>query len=75
MTLVICICTYNRNPSLVKCLKSINNLSDLLNKFEEFKNLTEDELNKKKLFAKKQIKKFTQFAHFKSLKNIINLNE
>ena len=52
-----------------------NNLSDLLNKFEEFKNLTEDELNKKKLFAKKQIKKFTQFAHFKSLQNIINLNE
>ena len=52
-----------------------NNLSDLLNKFDEFKNLTVDELNKKKLFAKKQIKKFTQFAHFKSLKNIINLNE
>ncbi len=26
MKLVICICTYNRNPSLVKCLKSINNL-------------------------------------------------
>jgi glycosyltransferase involved in cell wall biosynthesis len=52
-----------------------NNLSDLLNKFDEFKNLTEDELNKKKLFAKKQIKKFTQFAHFKLLKNIINLNE
>ena len=52
-----------------------NNLSDLLNKFDEFKNSTEDELNKKKLFAKKQIKKFTQFAHFKSLRNIINLNE
>ena len=52
-----------------------NNLSDLLNKFDEFKNSTEDELNKKKLFAKKQIKMFTQFAHFKSLKNIINLNE
>ena len=52
-----------------------NNLSDLLNKFDEFKNLTEDELNKKKLFAKKQIKIFTQFAHFKSLRNIINLNE
>ena len=52
-----------------------NSLSDLLNKFDEFKNLTEAELNKKKLFAKKQIKKFTQFAHFKSLKNIINLNE
>ena len=30
MTLVICICTYNRNPSLVKCLKSINDL--LVNK-------------------------------------------
>ena len=52
-----------------------NNLSDLLNKFDEFKNSTEDELNKKKLFAKKQIKIFTQFAHFKSLRNIINLNE
>ena len=52
-----------------------NSLSDLLNKFNEFKNLTEAELNKKKLFAKKQTKKFTQFAHFKSLKNIINLNE
>ena len=52
-----------------------NNLSDLLNKFDEFKNSTEDELNKKKLFAKKQIKMFTQFAHFKSLRNIINLNE
>jgi glycosyltransferase involved in cell wall biosynthesis len=52
-----------------------NSLSDLLNKFDEFKKLNEAELNKKKLFAKKQIKKFTQFAHFKSLKNIINLNE
>ena len=52
-----------------------NNLSELLNKFDEFKNLTEEELNKKKIFAKKQIKMFTQFAHFQSLKNIINLNE
>ena len=52
-----------------------NNLSDLLNKFDEFKNSTADELNKKKLFAKKKIKIFTQFAHFKSLRNIINLNE
>ena len=52
-----------------------NNLSELLNKFDEFKNLTEEELNKKKIFAKKQIKIFTQFAHFQSLKNIINLNE
>ena len=45
-----------------------NNLTDLLNKFDEFKSLTENELNKKKLFAKKQIKIFSQFAHFKSLK-------
>ena len=52
-----------------------NNLSELLNKFDEFKNLTKEELNKKKIFAKKQIKIFTQFAHFQSLKNIINLNE
>ena len=51
-----------------------NNLSDLLNKFDEFKRLDEDELNKKKLFAKKEVKMFTQFAHFKSLKNIIDLN-
>ena len=43
-------------------------------KFDEFKNLSKDELNKKKLFAKKQIKMFTQFAHFNSLKKIINLN-
>ena len=26
MKLVICICTYNRNSSLFRCLKSINNL-------------------------------------------------
>ena len=52
-----------------------NNLSDLLTKFDEFKNLTENELYKKKLLAKKQVKIFTQFAHFKSLENIINLNE
>ena len=31
MTLVICVCTYNRNLSLVKCLKSINNLFVVLN--------------------------------------------
>ncbi len=51
-----------------------NNLPDLLSKFNEFKKLNKDELNKKKLFAKKEIKMFTQFAHFKSLKKIIDLN-
>ncbi len=31
MTLIICICTYNRNDSLIRCLKSINNLHVVLN--------------------------------------------
>ncbi len=31
MKLVICICTYNRNLSLIRCLKSINNLYLVLN--------------------------------------------
>ena len=52
-----------------------NNLSDLLNKFDEFKNLTDDELNRKKVSAKKQIKMFTKLAHFNSFKDIINFNE
>jgi len=49
-----------------------NSLPDLLNKFDEFKNLSVDELNKKKILAKKQIKMFTLFAHFKTLRDIIN---
>ena len=52
-----------------------NNMSDLLKKFDEFKNLTDNELNRKKISAKKKIKMFTQLAHFNSLKNIINFNE
>ena len=52
-----------------------NNMSDLLNKFDEFKKLTDNELNRKKISAKKKIKMFTQLAHFNSLKNIINFNE
>ncbi len=51
-----------------------NNLSDLLNKFDEFKNMSRTELNKKKILAKKKTKIFTQFAHFSSLEKIINLN-
>ena len=51
-----------------------NNLSDLLNKFDEFKNLSKNELHKKKFLAKKKAKMFTQFSHFKSLKKIIDLN-
>lgn len=51
-----------------------NNISDLLYKFDEFKNSTKDELNLKRILAKKKTKMFTQFAHYKCLKNIISLN-
>ena len=51
-----------------------NNLNDLLKKFDEFKKEKVSELNKKKLKLKKEIKKFTLYSHFKSLNNIINLN-
>ena len=50
-----------------------NNLNDLLRKFDEFKKQDVSELNTKKKYLKKEIKKFTQFAHFNSLKKIINL--
>ena len=50
-----------------------NNLNDLLRKFDEFKKQDMSELNTKKKYLKKEIKKFTQFAHFNSLKKIINL--
>ena len=50
-----------------------NNLNDLLRKFDEFKKQDVSELNAKKKYLKKEIKKFTQFAHFNSLKKIINL--
>ena len=52
-----------------------NDAVDLLSKFDKFKNSTKDELNRKKISAKKKIKMFTQLAHFNSLKNIINFNE
>ena len=51
-----------------------NNLNDLLKKFDEFKKEKVYVLNKKKLKLKKEIKKFTLYSHFKSLNNIINLN-
>ena len=50
-----------------------NNLNDLLKKFDEFKKEKVSELNKKKLKLKKEIKKFTLYSHFNSLKKIINL--
>ena len=50
-----------------------NNLNDLLKKFDEFKKEKVSELNKKKLKLKKEIKKFTLYSHFNSLRKIINL--
>ena len=50
-----------------------NNLNDLLRKFDEFKKQDVIEKITKKKYLKKEIKKFTQFAHFNSLKKIINL--
>ena len=50
-----------------------NNLNDLLEKFNEFKNEDKIQIFSKKLNLKKNLKKFTFFAHFNSLKNIINL--
>jgi len=48
-----------------------NNLNDLLRKFDEFKKQDVSELNTKKKYLKKEIKKFTQFAHFNSLKKLL----
>jgi uncharacterized membrane protein len=50
-----------------------NNLNDLLRKFDEFKKEKVSDLNKKKLNLKKEIKKFTLYSHFNSLRKIINL--
>ena len=87
MKLSICIPTYNRNESLKKCIKSINKIK-IKNKIKiniiivdnsknnnllKIKKQDMSELNTKKKYLKKEIKKFTQFAHFNSLKKIINL--
>ncbi len=50
-----------------------NNLSDLLEKFDDFEKENKVKLFKKKLNLKKDLKKFTFYAHFNSLKKIINL--
>ena len=50
-----------------------NNLNDLLRKFDEFKKEKVSDLNKKKLNLKKEIKKFTLYSHFNSLRKIIDL--
>jgi len=50
-----------------------NNLNELLEKFDEFRNEDKIQIFSKKLNLKKELKKFTFFSHFNSLKNIINL--
>ena len=50
-----------------------NNLKDLLDKFNEFKDEDRSEIFSKKLNLKKELKTFTFFSHFNSLKKIINL--
>jgi len=53
-------------------LFSNNNQTDFLNKFDKFINMNPEELFNNSLNAKKNIKKFTQFQHYKKLNNILN---
>ena len=48
-----------------------NNQSDFLKKFEVFKNMNSKDLFDNNLNTKKNIKKFTQFQHYKKLNNIL----
>jgi len=50
-----------------------NDLNDFLKKFYEFKKEKASGLNKKKLKLKKEIKKFTLYSHFNSLRKIIDI--
>jgi len=50
-----------------------NSQNELLKKFEEFKQESITDVNIKKLNLKKEIRKFTLYSHFNSLKKIINL--
>ena len=51
-----------------------NNIDDLRNKIIKFLNLSEKEINKKKIISKKNIKKYSLFRHFKLLENYISSN-
>tara|TARA_Y100001970_G_scaffold285997_1_gene407080 strand:- start:1118 stop:2275 length:1158 start_codon:yes stop_codon:yes gene_type:complete len=46
---------------------------DLIKKFDEFMNSNTEELQKKKINAKKRIKIYTNFTHYKYLKNYLNI--
>ena len=49
-----------------------NNQTDFLQKFEQFKSMSIEELFNNRLNTKKNIKKFTQFQHYKTLDDILN---
>ncbi len=49
-----------------------NNIEDLRNKIIEFLSLNENEINKKKIISKKNIKRYSLFRHFKLLESYIN---
>tara|TARA_Y100000816_G_C26108218_1_gene589911 strand:+ start:120 stop:1274 length:1155 start_codon:yes stop_codon:yes gene_type:complete len=51
-----------------------NNIDDLRNKIIKFLNLSEREINKKRIISKKNIKKYSLFRHFKLLENYISSN-
>ena len=52
-----------------------NNESSLNKKIKEYFNMRKDQILKKKIFIKKNIRQFTVFNHFKNLEKFLNLNE
>ena len=50
-----------------------NNLNNFVEKFKEFKSDEKNKILLKKISLKKELKKFTFFSHYNSLKKIINL--
>ena len=51
----------------------INNVEDLVNKYNQFKLLNEFEVKKKSISAKKYIKKYTIYSHFNKLSSILKI--
>ena len=49
-----------------------NSTKDLIMKFKEINDLTKEQILKKKIFAKKQSKKFTIFKHYLSFEKVLN---
>ncbi len=49
-----------------------NSTKDLIMKFKEINDLTKEQILKKKIFAKKQSKKFTIFEHYLNFEKVLN---